>query len=134
MSDVPAEWTFLSTGWRLALILTGGREGASKAFRETVEEVKHHPNAGDHHRLEILFFSTLRRRCLRIPASSELTDLPLRLHQLEEPGRSALALVWLNALSINDLHRAVGVEDSILADAVEKARAQLRPAEGTAAS
>jgi len=129
MSDVPAEWTFLSTGWRLALILTGGREGASKAFREAVEEVRHHPNAGDHHRLEILFFSALRRRCLRIPANNELTDLPSRLHRLEEPGRSVLAMTWLNAMSISDLHRVIGLDDAVLADAADKARAQLREPE-----
>lgn len=132
MSDVPAEWTFLSTGWRLALILTGGREGASKAFRETIEEVRHHPNISDHHRLEVLFFSTLRRRCLRTPASNELSGLSSRLHRLEEPGRSVLALIWLNAFPINDLHRIIGSDDVTLAEAVSKARAQLSQPEEAA--
>lgn len=123
MSDVPAEWTFLSTGWRLALILTGSHEGASRAFQDTVVEVQRHPNTGDHHRLLILFFSTLRRRCLRVPASATDLQGPIaNLHRLPEPGRSALALVWLNALPAADLHRVIGVDDATLADALEKTR------------
>ena len=126
MSDVPAEWTFLKTGWRLALILTGNHEGASRAFSDAVEEVRRHPNAGDLHRLEVLFFSTLRRRCLRVPAANQLQGLVSALHQLPEPGRSALALIWLDAISADDLHRVVGVEDALLADALEKSRQQIR--------
>jgi hypothetical protein len=126
MSDVPAEWTFLSTGWRLALILTGSHEGASRAFKDAVEEVQRHPNASDLRHLEILFFSTLRRRSLRIPARNELTGLAAVLHESAEPGRSALALVWLNALMASDLHSVLGIEDAPLADALENTRAELR--------
>lgn len=136
MSDVSAEWTFLATGWRLALILTGSHEGASRAFRDTVTEVGRHPNAGDQHRLEILFFSTLRRRCLRVPATNTLPGLAGTLHKQAEPGRSAIALIWLNALPENELHRVVEVEGHALALALEKTREQIQPAtdaEGVAA-
>ncbi len=128
MSDVPAEWIFLSTGWRLALILTGSQKGASRAFRDTVAEVSRHPNAGDHHRLEILFFSALRRRCLRVPASNTLSGLVSALHQQPEPGRSTLALTWLNALPASELHRVVEVDGHPLSSALEKTREQLQPA------
>lgn len=58
------------------------------------------------------------------------------LHQQAEPGRSALALTWLNVLPTSELHRVVEVDGYALDSALEKARERLKPAteaEGEAA-
>lgn len=125
MSDVAEEWGFLKTAWRVAHTLTGCQEGASKVFQETVEEVLHHPSAGDAHRLPILFYTVLRKRSLRFPARNDLSGAAGALHRLTEPGRSAWTLLLLNALPADEIQPVLGLDERQLADAVDKARAQM---------
>lgn len=110
MSDLPEEWAFLEPAWRYALILTGCPEGATQSFADTVEEIRRHPHPGDAHRTMCLFFSTLRRRCLRFPAHCALSEPAAGLHRQVEPARSVHALLALPALSATDVQRVLELD------------------------
>jgi len=126
MSD-PAEHShLLENAWRFAHVLTGCTEGANRAFDEALGEVRRHPHAEDEDRIARLFLTTLRRRCLKFPARCELTGRAAGLHRLLEPGRSALTLLCLNALSAREMERVLSINAKALADALEQARAAVR--------
>lgn len=125
MNTVPEEWSFLKTAWRFAFLLTGCEEGAAKVFQESVEEILRHPHRGDEERMARLFFQIIRRRALKFPARCELTGLLAKLHASPEPGRSAVILLALNALSEEHLRHLLDVDKRTLADAVERTRAAL---------
>ena len=124
--DVSEEAVFLEAAWRFAFVLTGCREGASKAFKESVDELLRHPHAGDLEKTEKLLFAAVRRRSLKFPAYCELKGSPARLHRLPEPGRSALALLSLNALGADAITNILGIDSRGLAEALGKARSALR--------
>jgi DNA-directed RNA polymerase specialized sigma24 family protein len=48
------------------------------------------------------------------------------LHKLPEPGRSALSLLYLDALSASEVQSVVNLDERLLADAVDKTRVALR--------
>ncbi len=126
MSDIPDDWVFLETAWRFALLLTGCYEGTSKVFKDSVDELLRHPHPGDLERTKQLLFTIVRRRSLKFPARCELDGTPAKLHKLPEPGRSALALLYLDALPSPDIQCVVNLDERLLADAVDKTRSALR--------
>lgn len=126
MSEIPKEWAFLTTAWQFALLLTGCEDGASKVFDETVEEIARHPHPGDLERTKKLFFGVLRRRALKFPARCALAGAPAALHQSLEPGRSAIALLALQAFDSAEIERILGIDHRTLTAAGEKTRASLR--------
>lgn len=126
MSDLPKEWSFLETAWRFAFLLTGCHEGASKVFKDSVEELLRHPHPGDLDRTRQLFFTAVRRRGLKFPARCELEGTAEKLYELPEPGRSALALLYLDALPADDIQCVLNVDERVLAEAIDKARSALR--------
>ncbi len=126
MSDVPEEWEFVETAWRFALLLTGCHEGTSTVFKDSVEELLRHPHPGDLERIRQLFFTVVWRRSLRFPARCELEGIAAKLHQLSEPGRSALALLYLDALPAADIQRVLNIDERLLAVALDQARCALR--------
>ena len=126
MNDLPKEWVFLETAWRFAFLLTGCREGTSKVFKDSVEELLRHPHPGDLDRARQLFFEVVRRRSLDFPARCELQGTAAKLHELPEPGRSALALLYLDALPAVDIQRVLNIDERLLPEAMDNARAALR--------
>jgi hypothetical protein len=126
MSDLPEEWVFLETAWRFAFLLTGCHEGASKAFKDSVEELLRHPHPGDLDRTRRLFFTAVRRRSLKFPARCELEGTAANLHALPEPGRSALVLLYLDALPTDDIECVLNVGERLLAEVMDKTRSALR--------
>jgi hypothetical protein len=126
MSDIPEDWFFLETAWRFALVLTGCQEGTAKVFKDSVEELLRHPHPGDLERSKQLFFTIVRRRGLKFPARCELEGTAAKLHKLAEPGRSALALLYLDALPATDIQHVLNLDERLLADAVDKTRSALR--------
>jgi hypothetical protein len=126
VSELPEDWVFVETAWRFALLLTGCHEGTSKVFKDSVEELLRHPHPGDLERTRQLFFTVVRRRSLRFPARCELNGTAAKLHELAEPGRSALALLYLGALPASDIQRVLNIDERGLADVVDKARSALR--------
>jgi hypothetical protein len=126
MSDIPDDWVFLETAWRFALLLTGCYEGTSKVFKDSVDELLRHPHPGDLERTKQLLFTIVRRRSLKFPARCELDGTAAKLHKLPEPGRSVLALLYLDALPAPDIQCVVNLDERLLADAVDKTRSALR--------
>jgi hypothetical protein len=126
MSELPEDWVFVETAWRFALLLTGCHEGTSKVFKDSVEELLRHPHPGDLERTRRLFFTVVRRRSLGFPARCELNGTAAKLHELLEPGRSALALLYLGALPASDIQRVLNIHERELADVMDKARSALR--------
>jgi hypothetical protein len=126
MSDIPDDWVFLETAWRFALLLTGCYEGTSKVFKDSVDELLRHPHPGDLERTKQLLFTIVRRRSLKFPARCELDGTAAKLHKLPEPGRSVLALLYLDALPAPDIQCVVNLDGRLLADAVDKTRSALR--------
>jgi hypothetical protein len=125
--SVPAvQPDLLESAWRFAHVLTGCSEGASRAFDEALTEIRRHPHVDDEDRFATLFFTILRRRCLKFAARNELTGRTADLHRLTEPGRSALVLLCLNVLPARELARVLSLEARMLADALEQSRAALR--------
>jgi hypothetical protein len=118
-----SEW--LEKAWRFAHVLTGCTDGANRAFGEALEEVRRHPHGDDEDRVANLFFTILRRRCLKFPARNELPGNVAVLHGLMEPGRSALTLLCLNALPAREIQRVLDVDARKLADVLEQARLAL---------
>ena len=131
MSDLPEEWVFLKTAWRFAFLLTGCREGTSKVFKDSVDELLRHPHPGDLERARQLFFTVVRRRGLKFAARCELQGMAAKLHELPEPGRSALALLYLDALPAVDIQRVLNIDERLLAEAMDKARSALREKRAT---
>lgn len=109
MSEAAQKCPSLVTAWRVAYILTGCQEGATKVIQESIDELLQHPGVHDRHRLEMLFYSILRRRCLRFPARCELTGPLAELHALAEPDRSARVLLELNALDAEEIQHLLNV-------------------------
>jgi hypothetical protein len=126
MSDIPDDWFFLETAWRFALVLTGCYEGTSKVFKDSVDELLRHPHPGDLERSKQLFFTIVRRRSLKFPARCELEGIAAKLHKLPEPGRSALTLLYLDALAASDVQHVLNLDERLLAAAVDKTRSALR--------
>ena len=126
MNDLPEEWVFLETAWRFAFLLTGCREGTSKVFKDSVDELLRHPHPGDLERARQLLFTVVRRRSLNFPARCELEGTAAKLHGIPEPGRSALALLYLDALPAVDIQRVLNIDERLLAEAMDNARAALR--------
>jgi len=126
MSNEPDEWDFLQTAWQFAHLLTGNEKGAAAIFDDSVAEVLKHPDSGDYERAKWLLFRVIRLRCLKYPAACELTGPAEKLHKLPEPGRSALAILCLDALDAEDIRRVLHLHERELVMALDKARAALR--------
>ena len=126
MNDLPKECVFLETAWRFAFLLTGCREGTSKVFKDSVDELLRHPHPGDLDRVKQLLFAVVRRRSLNFPARCELQGTAAKLHELSEPGRSALALLYLDALPAADILRVLNIDERLLPETIDKARSALR--------
>jgi DNA-directed RNA polymerase specialized sigma24 family protein len=125
--SVPAvQPDLLENAWRFAHVLTGCAEGASRAFDEALAEIRRHPHVDEEDRFATLFFTILRRRCLKFPARNELAGRMAVLHTVPEPGRSALTLLCLNVLSSRELARVLSLESRALAETLEQSRASLR--------
>jgi len=123
MSDVRAEGSFLTNAWRFAHVLTGCPEGASKVFKDSLEELLRHPNADETDRARPLLLSIVRKRSLKFPARCELPPALAPLYSLLEPDRSALVLLSLDALPPENLPQLLGVDPRFIADLAKQADA-----------
>ena len=126
MSEVSEEAAVLEAAWRFAYVLTGCREGAAKVFKGALEDLFKHPDATELEKTEKLLFMAVRRRSLKFPAHCELQGIAARLHKLNEPGRSALTLLYLNALPAADIENILSVESRVLSEAVDRSRKTLQ--------
>jgi hypothetical protein len=113
--------------YRLLMIRTGQRTEAERALNEILN-VSHEGPGGASSRA---VFVNMFRQALESPiaaGASPETDLsgwPLALHQLAEPGRSALTLFYLEIFSPRDLAEIIGLDIEELARVIGAARQSL---------
>lgn len=134
--------------YRFAAILLRDPDLARKVTLETIEAAILKP-PGDAERLAVFLFLGVRRRALKTrgtttPPAAPRTELPpeaaavvpaaspekitAALHALAEPGRSALALLLLDALEADQIAKLLGLAEAELATALHTARLALHAA------
>ncbi len=145
MSYEPHEEEFLADLYRFAWILLMRDDVVQRVVLDSLEEVHHQSSLSheDAERAHARAFQVVRQRALKVPAASAPSanatsgwpgdilqslaqvdsDAAIRaLHRVAEPGRSALALVLLNAVDVESMEKILGLTVGQLADAVDAAR------------
>jgi hypothetical protein len=113
--------------YRLLMIRTGQRKEAERVLNEILN-VSHKDPGGTSSRA---VFVNLFRKALESPTApgalseTDLSGWPLALHQLAEPGRSALTLFYLEIFSPRDLAEIIGLDIDELARVIGAARQSL---------
>lgn len=146
MSYDTHEMEFFTRLYRFAWILLKRDDVVRKIVLDALEEI-HIRGMHAHEDLERMHaraFQVVRQRALKVPTSG-LTASPggalgwpvgadLRianvmndaavdaLHQVAEPGRSALALLLLDAVDLESMERILGLSVTQLADVLDQAR------------
>lgn len=99
MSQLTKEWRFLRSGWIYAFVLTGRQAAATELVSKALKEVAERNDLVSSRRKRRLFFAMLFREGQKIPRLPAPVDeshpVLSRLHAIQEPGRSALALLHL---------------------------------------
>jgi hypothetical protein len=99
MSHLPKEWRFLRSAWSYAFVLTGGDAAATELVSKALKGVAERNDLVSLRRRRRLLFAMLYREGQKIPRQAGGGDEPVPplivLHHLQEPGRSALALLHL---------------------------------------
>lgn len=129
MSHLPKDWRFLRMAWIYAVILTGSAERASELVGSVLSEVGRRQDVVGARRRRSLFFAILRRGAEGSPRRSEVdftgpADLRC-FHELSEPGRSALALLYTRLFDPAQLADVLGVTEAALPDILDAARSEL---------
>lgn len=126
MSHLPKEWRFLRSAWIYAHVLTGKAESATALVAETLKTIAGRADVVSPRRRKRLFFSTLFRNATSQPAEllgpSDATPAVEAFHNLPEPGRSALTLLYLRAFSPEELAGILGKTPVELADVLQSTR------------
>ncbi len=129
MSHLPKEWRFLRPAWIYAHVLTGQPESATALVTETLKSIAGRADVVSPRRRKRLFFSNLFRTASAHPkALPSVMDIPPAVrtfHYLEEPGRSALTLLYLRVFTPEELAGVLGKSPIELADLVQSTRAEL---------
>jgi len=128
--------------FRYAVLLTGSPQAAQNVmldvFADSAEKIHHFRNGKS---CEAWLVAKVRNRLLNKPlqaatetpgktdASDPALDLAARLSRLPEPGRSALALLYINRFSASEIAQILQLPLEALAEAVDSARNSLRGTE-----
>lgn len=147
MSEAVKRWVWFPDLVRFAEVLSGSREKALSIVREALDEIlaRRHGHL-DEERGRIILFRSVRTRALKhvrrestsrvdaaaLPAGADIDlakvsagEIAMRLHELNEPGRSAFALLVLDAMDAEAIGKLLGLGIEELADIVQKARVDL---------
>lgn len=131
MSHLPKDWRFLRMAWIYAVVLTGNAERATQLVESVLGEVGRRQDVVGSRRRRSLFFAILRRGAGDSPRCSEADFTgPAglhRFHELREPGRSALSLLYTRLFEPAQLADVLGVAESALPEILAAARAELSP-------
>jgi len=157
MSNESAESEFFASLYRFAWILLLREDMARKVVLDALGEV--HVRTSHSHedaeRTQARLFQVVRQRALKanvagttpmasassgwpIDAEPYLTaasasEIAAALHRTDEPGRSALALVLLDAVEVESMEKILGLSITQLAEATDRARAAVAQALRTSA-
>lgn len=129
MSHLPKDWRFLRAGWVYALILTGREDAATKMVEGALQGIIRRHDVVSVKRRRRLFFAMLFREGRNLPCVGEGAGERVGglrfFHELAEPGRSALSLLYLRLFSVDELADVLGKSEKELPDILAGARGAL---------
>ena len=129
MSQLPKEWRFLRAAWVYALVVTGRSHAATELVSSTLGTLAGRQDIASPKRLKRLFFASLRRESFKPEQISEEEFAGDRglwaMHQLSEPGRSALLFLHLRIFPTDQLADVLGKSENELPEILSTARAEL---------
>ena len=107
-------------------MLTGSETAALELVRSSLDKLARRSDAGDPARARRILFASLYRQSHAKPITSEpSTETEARtrpLHELNEPGRSALTLIGMKLFAGEELAGLLGESLPSLAKSLEEAR------------
>lgn len=126
MTNLPKEWRFLRSGWIYAFVLTGREEAATGMVSKALQCVAARNDLVSSRRRRRLFFAMLFREGQKIPRHSELAGEKYAtlsaLNKIQEPGRSALALLHLRLFDPDQIAVIIGKTEKELPAILTAAR------------
>lgn len=126
MTTLPKEWRFLRSGWIYAFVLTGQSSSATEMVSKALQGVAARNDLVSSRRRKRLFFATLFREGQKVPrhtASGEEKYATLSsLHKVQEPARSALALLHLRLFDPDQIAVIIGKTEKELPAILTAAR------------
>ncbi len=150
MSEATQQWDFFEDLYRFATVLTTDTDAALRSVTDALDFALKRPRSqGDLDRLMVLLFQDVRARVLKhspgrkmrkstpgeLPtgagtevASMDATTVRSAIHGLAEPGRSALALLYLDILESEEIQKVLGMTQAELGEWLRGARVELHAA------
>jgi hypothetical protein len=129
MSNLPKEWRFLRAAWVYALVLTGREHAATGMVANALQDIANRHDVVSTKRRRRLFFAMLFREGEKKPrgagGGSANEDGLAVFHRLEEPGRSAISLLYLHLFPAEEIADILGTSEKELAGILTRARAEL---------
>ena len=129
MSHLPKDWRFLRPAWIYALVLSGTSEKATELVGSVFREISARHDVVTSRRRRRLFFAKLVREGggLTRVSGSGFSGPPglFAFHELQEPGRSALALLYFRLFSPEQLADVIGRPEKDLPAILATAREEL---------
>lgn len=126
MTNLPKEWRFLRSGWIYACVLTGREAAATEMVSKALQGVAARNDLVSSRRRRRLFFAILFREGQKIPRQPEPAEGKYStlsgLHKIQEPGRSALALLHLRLFDPDQIAVIIGKTEKELPDILTAAR------------
>jgi hypothetical protein len=132
MPRLPKEWRFLKAAWIYAFAATGSLGAATEAVAAALAATLARPDAAGTGRRRRFLLANLHRRCAKAPAlPEESADPQLEpFRKLSEPGRSALLMLYLRLLPVDEIADVVARGAKEMPDILSAARAELDSAWG----
>jgi hypothetical protein len=129
MAHLPKDWRFLRSAWLYAAILSGSSSKATELLDSVFGKISDRNDVVTARRRRRLFFARLLRDAGEMPrvAEAEFTG-PTGLfpfHQLQEPGRSALVLLYFRFFAPEQLANVIGRPEKDLPGILSAARTEL---------
>ena len=129
MSHLPKDWRFLRTAWIYALVMAGTSAKAMELVETVFAEISRRQDVVTSRRRRRLFFAKLAREASKLPRVSE-SDFSgstefFRFHELQEPGRSALVLLYFRLFTSEQLADVIGRPEKELPMILASARAEM---------
>jgi hypothetical protein len=126
MTNLPKEWRFLRSGWIYAFVLTGQSSAATEMVSKALQGVAARNDLVSSSRRKRLFFATLFREGHKFPRHTEPAEEKYStltsLHKIQEPGRSALALLHLRLFDPDQIAVIIGKTEKELPAILTAAR------------
>lgn len=129
MSHLPKDWRFLRPAWIYALVLAGNSAKAAELVETVFGEISGRHDVVTSRRRRRLFFAKLLREAGRLPRVAEVdfsgpSEL-FHFHELQEPGRSALVLLYFRLFTPEQLADVIGRPEKELPAILTAARSEL---------